>query len=168
MTQTTNPAETVLNAFKNSFAPVTEALNNLKTADLPEATRDFVKRAAETAQDRAAEAHAGVEKVTAAIENAAIGSVNEGAKVSRNIQQAVYEDIEAFFTGINKLASATSLSDAFQIQSDYLRSRAEVATSRTKSASDYVGKLFAEGARNAQENLAKASASVSAAVDKAA
>ena len=42
----TNSTEAVLNTFKTAFAPFTDALKNVQTADVPEAARDFVKRAA--------------------------------------------------------------------------------------------------------------------------
>jgi hypothetical protein len=106
MTTETNP---MLDSVKGAFAPVTEALKNLQNMEVPEAAREFVKKTVNTAKDRAAEAFAGSEKVTAAIETAAADSVSEAAKISRNIQQAIYQDAEAFFAGIEKLASAKSL-----------------------------------------------------------
>ena len=155
----TYQTETPFEAFKTAFAPVTDALKNFPGAQVPEATREFVKRAVDTARERTVNAHAEAEKVTAVLENAAIGAVGETVKLSRDFQQAFYEDTEAFFTGIDKLASAKSFAEALQIQSDYLRSRSEVAVTRAKAAGEYVGKLFAEGARNAQDNLAKAAES---------
>jgi hypothetical protein len=89
------------------------------------------------------------------IENAATGSVSEAAKISRNIQQAVYEDAEAFFAGIDKLASASSLTEAVQIQSDLVRAGGETFASRAKAATEYFGKLVTENAKTAQENLSK-------------
>jgi phasin len=151
----TDETNSVLNSVKEAFAPVTDALKNLQNLDVPEAARDFVKRTASTAKDRAADLHAGSEKVTAAIETAVSGSVSEAAKISRNIQQAIYQDTEAFFAGIDKLASAKSLNEAVQIQSDMVRARGEVLMSRAKSTTEYVGKLVADGARTAQENLSK-------------
>ncbi len=152
MTTETNPAfETV----KEAFAPVTEALKNLQTMEVPEAAREFVKKTANTAKERAAEVFAGSERVTAAIENAAADSVTEAGKISRNIQQAIYEDAEAFFAGIDKLASAKSINEAVQIQSDLLRSRGEVFVSRAKATTDYLGKLVANSAKSAQDNFAK-------------
>jgi len=148
-TTETNP---VLDSVKNAFAPVTDALKNL---EVPEAAREFVKKTANTAKDRAADLHAGSEKVTAAIETAVAGSVTEAAKISRNIQQALYQDAEAFFAGIDKLASAKSFSEAVQIQSDMARARGEVFISRAKSTADYLGKLAAEGAKTAQDNFSK-------------
>ena len=141
---------------KDAFAPVTDAFKNLQNMEVPEAAREFVKRSANTAKERAADVYAGSEKVTAAIETAVADSVSEAAKVSRNIQQALYQDAEAFFAGIDKLASAKSLNEAVQIQSDLARARGEVFISRAKSTTEYLGKLVANGAKTAQENFAKA------------
>ena len=147
--------ESVMNTVKTAFAPVTEALKNFPNVEVPEAAREFVKKAAGTAKDRAAELHTGSEKVTSAIETAVAGSVSEGAKISRNIQQAVYEDAQALFSGIDKLASAKSLSEAAQIQSEMVRARGEVFVSRAKATTEYLGKLVSEGAKTAQDNFSK-------------
>jgi len=124
--------------------------------EVPEAARDFVKKQAETAKVRAADVYAGSEKVTAAIETAVADGVTEAAKISRNIQQALYQDAEAFFAGIDKLASAKSINEAVQIQSDLARAQCEVVVSRAKSTAEYLGKLVANGAKTAQDNFAKA------------
>jgi phasin len=158
--ETTMTTETqtsaMLNSVKEAFAPVTEAFSKLQTMEVPEATRDFVKRAAGTAQEKAANIHAGSEKLTGVIETAVTSSVGEAAKISRNIQTAVYEDFASFFAGIDKLASARSLNEAVQIQTDLVRSHGEVLAARAKSSTEYLGKLVTEGARTAQDNLSKA------------
>ena len=151
----TTETNNVLDSVKEAFAPMTEAFKNLQTMEVPEAAREFVKKQAETAKERAADVYAGSEKVTAAIESAVAGSVTEAAKISRNIQQAIYQDTEAFFAGIDKLASAKSLNEAVQIQSDMLRARGEVLVSRAKSTTEYLGKLVADGAKTAQDNFSK-------------
>ena len=151
----TTETNSVLNSVKEAFAPVTEAFAKLQNLEVPEAAREFVKKQAETAKVRAADLHAGSEKVTAAIETAVAGSVTEAAKISRNIQQALYQDAEAFFAGIDKLASAKSLNEAVQIQSDQVRARGEVLVSRAKASIEYFGKLVADGAKNAQDNFSK-------------
>src|SRR5450631_4885546 len=151
----TTETNSVLETVKQAFAPVTEAFTKLQNMEVPEAARDFVKKQAETAKERAATFHAGSEKVTAAIETAVSGSVTEAAKISRNIQDALYQDAEAFFAGIDKLVSAKSLNEAVQIQSDMVRARGEVFMSRAKSTTEYLGKLVADGAKTAQDNLSK-------------
>ena len=148
----TTETNSVLNSVKDAFAPVTDAFKNL---EVPEAAREFVKKQAETAKVRAADIYAGSEKATAAIETAVTGSVSEVAKISRTIQQAIYQDAEAFFAGIDRLASAKSLNEAVQIQSDMARARGEVLVSRAKSTGEYLGRLVADSARTAQDNLSK-------------
>ena len=138
-----------------AFAPVTAAFKNLQNLELPETAREFVKRTASTAKERAAEAYAGSEKVTAAIETAVADSVSEATKIGRTIQQAIYQDTEAFLAGLDKLAAAKTLNEAVQVQSDYARERGEILVSRAKSTTEYVGKLVANGAKTAQDNLAK-------------
>src|SRR6201997_3830395 len=151
----TTETNTLFDTVKDAFAPVTEAFKNFQNLEVPESAREFVKRQASTGKERAAEAFASSEKVTAAIETAAADSVSEVAKISRNIQQAFYQDAEAFFAGIDKLASAQSLNEAVQIQSDLARASGEVFVSRAKSTTEYLGKLVANGAKTAQDNLAK-------------
>src|ERR1700720_1802605 len=152
---TETETNSVLNTVKEAFAPVTEAFTKLQNLEVPEAAREFVKKQAETAKERAADLYAGSEKATDVIETAVAGSVSEAAKISRNIQQAIYQDTEAFFAGIDKLASAKSLNEAVQIQSDMVRASGEVFVSRAKSTAEYVGKLVADGAKTAQDNLSK-------------
>uniref|UniRef100_E6VJ53 Phasin n=1 Tax=Rhodopseudomonas palustris (strain DX-1) TaxID=652103 RepID=E6VJ53_RHOPX len=151
----TKAAETVADSVKQAFQPVTDAFKNFQTLEVPEAARDFVMRAAGTAKDKVADFHAGSEKVTSAIEETVANSVSEAAKITRNIQQAIYQDTEAFFTGIDKLASAKSVNEAFQIQSDLARSQGEVMVSRAKFATEYFGKLVSDGAKSVQDNFTK-------------
>src|SRR6266581_8559666 len=134
----TTDTNSVLNSVKEAFAPVTDALKNIQNLEVPEAARDFVKRTASTAKERAADLHAGSEKVTAAIETAVADSVSEAAKITRNIQQAMYQDAEAFFEGLDRLASAKTINEAIQIQSELVRSRSEAFVSRAKSTTEYL------------------------------
>src|ERR1700719_4595897 len=152
---TETDTNSVLNTVKEAFAPVTEAFKNLQNLKVPEAAREFVKKTAGTAKERAADLYAGSEKATEVIETAVAGSVSEAAKISRNIQQAIYQDSEAFFAGVDKLVSAKSINEVVQIQSDLLRARGEVFVSRAKASTEYLGKLVADGAKTAQDNFAK-------------
>jgi phasin len=151
----TTDTNTVLDSVKEAFAPMTEAFKNFQSMEVPEAAREFVKKTATTAKDRAADVFAGSEKVTAVIETAVADSVSEAAKISRNIQQALYQDAEAFFEGLDKLASAKSVNEAIQIQSEMVRARSEAFVSRAKSTGEYLSKLAANSAKTAQDNLTK-------------
>jgi phasin len=144
----TTDTSTAFEGFKDAF-------KNIQNLEVPEVAREFVKKTANTAKDRAAEAFAGSERVTAAVENAVSETIAEAGKISRNIQQAIHEDTEAFFSGIDKLASAKSVSEAVEIQSSLLRARGEVFVLRAKATADYLGNLAANGAKSAQDNFAK-------------
>src|SRR5258705_3103609 len=98
---TETETNSVLNTVKEAFAPVTDALKNLQNLEVPEAAREFVKKTAGTAKERAADLHAGSEKVTAVIETTDADSVSDAANISRNIQQAAHQDAEAVFAGID-------------------------------------------------------------------
>jgi phasin len=150
----------VLNNVKQAFAPMTEAFGKLQTLEVPEATRDFVKRSAATAKDKAAEFQANSEKVTSALETAVSNSVSEATRIGRNIQSAFYQDVESFFTGIDRMASAKSLSEAFQVQTELVRAHGEVLAARAKSSTEYLSNLASEGSKAAQDNFAKATAAV--------
>ena len=151
----TTETNSVFNSVKEAFAPVTEAFKNLQNLEVPEAAREFVKKQAETAKERAADFYAGSEKATEVLESAVTGSVSEVAKITRNIQQAFHQDAEAFFAGVDKLASAKSINEAVQIQSDLLRAHGETIVARAKASTEYLGKLATDGAKTAQENLTK-------------
>jgi len=151
MTDTT----TVFETFRQAFAPVTDAFKNMQNLEVSEAAREFVKRQASTAKERVADAQVGSEKVTAVLETAVADSVSEATKIGRNIRDAVFQDAEAFFNGIDRLASAKSFSEAVQIQAELARAGGETFVSRAKSSTEYFSKLAANGAKTAQENLAK-------------
>lgn len=152
----TNTTDTVLNSAKQAFAPIAEALKGIQSKiEVPEAARDFVKRVASEASDRVSGLHSGAEKLTATIETAVTEQVAETAKISRNIQQALLDDAQAFFGGLEKLAAAKSVGEAFQVQSDLVRARADVAVERARATADYLGERFATGAKTAQENFSK-------------
>jgi hypothetical protein len=110
-------------------------------------------RLAEAAKERATTFHANAEKATANVEQTLMNAVGEVAKLARQAQEAAYEDAEAFFSGVSKLPQKASARRV-----NYLRSRSDVATARARAASDYVGKLVAEGAKTVQENVPKAGA----------
>ena len=55
----TTETNSVFSNFKDAFAPVTEAFKNFQNLEVPEAAREFVKKQAETAKERAADFYSG-------------------------------------------------------------------------------------------------------------
>jgi phasin len=156
MTTATN---SLFDSVRQAFEPITDALKTVPAMDVPETAREFVRKTASTARERVVDAFADGEKATAAIETAVAGGVSEAAKIGRKLQQAIYQDTEAFFDGIDRLTSAKSLSEAAQIQADLMQARGEAMISRAKATTEYVGKLVADSAKTVQDNFARASGS---------
>ena len=126
-----------LKAF-DAFAAVADALEAIPNLDVPVA-RDFAKRVTGLGEKFATDSRDAVEKATATIENTAVSSIRELGRVSRAVQTALYQDAAALLAGLRNLSAAASPTDALQIQSDYLRGRANAAAERVKAVADYVG-----------------------------
>jgi len=121
---------------------------------IPAAARDFVKKAAATAKERATTFHADTDKAAAGIEQTLVTAVGEVAKLARQAQQAAYEDAQAFFSGVDQLASAKCVGEAIQIYVDYMRNPSDVAMARARTARDLFSKLVASGANTRQKTIA--------------
>ena len=126
-----------LKAF-DAFAPVADALEAIPNLDVPVA-RDFAKRVTGLGEKFATDSRDAVEKATATIENTAVSSIRELGRVSRAVQTALYQEAAALLAGLRNLSAAATPTDALQIQSDYLRGRANAAAERVKAVADYVG-----------------------------
>jgi hypothetical protein len=136
---------------------MTDTENAFATAQYepnPAAARDFVKKAAATAKERATTFHAGADKATTAVEQTVVTAVGEVAKLTRQAQQAAYEDAKAFFSGVDQLASAKCVGEVVQIYVDYMRNRSDVAIARARTARDLFGKLFTSGANTRHKTIA--------------
>ncbi|MBV8106155.1 MAG: phasin family protein [Hyphomicrobiales bacterium] len=124
----------------DAFAPLADALEAIPNLDVPDVARDFAKRMTGLGERFATDGRDAVEKATATIENTAVSSVRELGRVSRAVQTALYQDAAALLAGLRHLSTAASPTDALQIQSDYLRSRANATAERVKAVADYVGR----------------------------
>jgi hypothetical protein len=130
----------------------TDVLGNV---EVPVAAREFIKSAASAAKERASSAQVGVEKVTAAIESAAASSVSEAAKVSRAIQNVVYEEIDAALDGIQKLATGKSFGEIIHVQLDYFHNRVDATVARARAIGGYLSELVHETANFANKTSSK-------------
>ena len=136
-------------------AAFAEAFKSFQKLEIPPAARDFVKHTVSAARDRASEFKAGSENTAATLETAAADGLREVVKVGRDIQQAIFDDTLALLNGIDQLASAQTLSEAVEINTGLLRSQAELLLARTKSTTEYLGRLVSDGAKTAQDQFSK-------------
>ena len=148
--------ETPIETYATTYESLVKALDGFqKKFEIPQATREFVKRSAAAAKDRSTDLHAGANKVTGAIEEALVSAVSGMADVNRKIVDATYQDAETACAAIDKLAGAKSLTDAYQVYVDYLRQQSEVGVARAQSAAGFVSAKAAEGFNTLQDGIAK-------------
>jgi hypothetical protein len=114
---------------------------------------DSVKRGVAAAKERSSDLHAGANKVTGAVEEALVGAVNGLADVNRKLVDIAYQDAEAMFAAIDRLAGAQSFTDAYEVHGDYLRQHVSVA--RAKSAASFVSAKASEGFDALRDGIAK-------------
>jgi hypothetical protein len=154
MTQKTN-AKTTKPAANDAYSFMQSALSNAPTFEIPEVAREFVKRSASTAKERAAEAHTGASRFAGMLEGAVINYVTEVATVNRKLLEAAHQDAEAALVAIEKLAGAKSFGEAIQLNVDYLRERGEVGMARAKDTAAYVGQTVSGSVKAVQDGIAK-------------
>lgn len=127
-----------------ALAPVADTLQGVLNVEARGRARDFVKRMGEAGEKWAVAGLAEVEKATTTAENAVVGSIREYAKASRVVEAALFQEAEALFVGLGKLSSATSATEVFHIQADFLRARGETAARRINAIADYVNQMAPE------------------------
>ena len=147
--------ETPIEACAATYGSVAKAFGGLHNKfEIPEAARELVRRSAATAKDRSSDLHAGANKVTGAIEETLVGAVN-GADLNRKIVDAAYQDLNAAFTAIDKLAGAESITDAYDTYVDYLREQSKVGVDRAKDAASFVSTKASERFDSLRNGIAK-------------
>jgi hypothetical protein len=142
--------ESPIEAFATTYESLAKALGGLQNKfEIPDAARELVKRTAAAAKGGSTDLHAGANKVTGAIEEALVGAVNG------KVVEAAYQNAEATFAAIDKLAGAQSLTEAYEVYVDYLRQQGNVVAARAKSAASFVSAKASEGFDALRDGITK-------------
>lgn len=163
MTDKTSKAKTqsadAQTAETTAFAPVAQIMETLKSAQekiqVPAAARDFVKRNAETAKARAADAEKGALNATATVEKALVAVVGAGASVSRGVIDATIANVNLTLGGIQSLADASCPSDAAQRYVAFVREFGQANIVRAQDAFNTVRQVATDGAKALQAEAGK-------------
>ena len=127
-----------------ALAPVAGAREGILSVEVPSKARDLVKRIGEVGEKWAAGGNAAMEKASTKADNAVLAAFREYAKARCAIRAALFQEAEAWFAGLGKLSSATSATEAFHVQADFLRARSNAAGGRIKAIADYVDEKASE------------------------
>jgi len=157
MTDKQNSTETKspIDATNATYASIVKTLSDLQDKfEIPQAAREFVKRSTASAKERAADMHAGANQVAGAVEGAVVNTVTGIAEINRKLFEAAHQDAEAALAAIEKLAGASSLGEAYQLQVDYWRERGEVGMARSKDVVEFVSAKVSDGVKALQDGIA--------------
>jgi phasin len=148
--------DTVSDLAKASENFAKSELQQATKFDVPERAREYVQKTAEIVKEHTTELHASAGKVTQALEGRLVEAIADAARISRDYQQALFRDAEAFWSHVQKMASAKNVNEAFEQQSAFLRERGETAAARARTAGEFIGKFVNESAKAVQDNFSKA------------
>lgn len=140
----------------------TKAADPIKPEDISKGTskvaataREFVKRSAATAKERAEDIHEGTEKFNSGLENTMHRVVGGYASILGGIANATYANVDHYLTTVEKLAGAKSVSEAMKIQGDYLRDSTAANIERSRNAANTVREVVVDNTSALREQVAK-------------
>ena len=146
-------------AETTAFAPVAQILETLKGAQeklqVPTAARDFVKRNAETAKARVADAEKGALTATATVEKALVAFVGAGATVSRGLIDTAIANVNLTLGAAQSIADASSAKEAGERYVGYLRELGQSNLTRAQDAFNTVRQVATDGAKALQAEVGK-------------
>lgn len=142
-------SETYFSSIQNAIDTVQSKL------EVPAAARDFVKRGASTAKERAESVHAGAAKLTNGVEKFATGFVSGYANFARGLLDMTLANAQHAFSTVEKVAGAQSINEAVQIQADFVRESASANLERVRDAAETAKSVVVDGAKTVQAELSK-------------
>jgi hypothetical protein len=162
MTEKTSKAKadkTAAQATDTVFAPVNQILETLKGAQekiqVPTAAREFVKRNAETAKARVADAEQNAINATASVEKALVAVVGAGASLSRGVIDATIANVNLTIGGVQSMADASCPQDAAKRYVDFVKEFGQSNMVRAQDAFNTVRQVATDGAKALQAEAGK-------------
>lgn len=153
---TRTPVETVQDVAQDAVSKIQDTFTSMQEKlEVPEAAREFVQRTAATARERLADAHAGANRATATYEKAATSLIGGSVTALRGLLQAQYENTVATIGVIERLASAKSFTEAYQIQTDFARDYTRSNWARVQEAAETVKANVQDSVKLLQDETAK-------------
>ena len=140
---------------ENKKVVAVKAEDIINTSKIADSAREFVKRSAATAKERSDNLYEGSEKLNSGIEKALTRAVTGYVGFLGNIAEATHANVNHALTTAEKLAAAKSLSEAAQIQVDFVRENASANIERVRSAVNTTREVVMEGTETLRENASK-------------
>lgn len=122
---------------------------------LTEGAREFVKRSASTAKERTDGAYDASKRYNSDLEDLLVRAAKGYTDVLANIAEATYANANHALAAAEKIAEAKSVSDAMQIQSEFVREYASNNVENVRSAYDYVRDVVTTNGEQLRDTTSK-------------
>ncbi|MEX0282577.1 MAG: phasin family protein [Arenibacterium sp.] len=135
--------ETAKTAKKDTKETAAEAVNQV-TAKVTDGAREMVMRSTATMKERADDIYASTKKYNTDLENVLVRAAHGYANILGSIADAAYANVNRGMDAAEKLVGAKSISEAMQIQSDYVREQSNCSMENARNAFEYVRDVVTE------------------------
>ncbi|MDJ0613190.1 MAG: phasin family protein [Rhizobiaceae bacterium] len=126
------------------------------TSKIADSTREFVKRSAASAKERSDSIYDNSTKLNSGLEKALNRAVTGYVGFLGNLAEAAHANVTHVLTTTEKLAAAKTLSEAAQIQADFVRENTSANVERVRDAVNSTREVVMEGVEAVRENASKA------------
>ena len=121
-----------------------------------EGTREFVRRSAATAHERADDLYEGSEKLNDNLETALTKVAKGYVGMLSGMATIAHENVGRALTTVEKLAAAKSVSEAVRIQADYLRENTTANFAHLRDAANTTRDVLGNGMETVRDTAANA------------
>lgn len=121
------------------------------SSKVAEGAREMVMRSTATMKERADDVYTSTKKYNADLENVLVRAAHGYANILGSLVDAAYANVNRGMTAAEKMAEAKSISEAMQIQSDYVREQSNCSMENARNAFEYVRDVVTENGEALRE-----------------
>lgn len=126
----------------------------INTAKITEGTREYVQRTAASVKERSDSAYEGVSKFNNGLEKTLSRAVVGYVGILGEIAEAAHANVNHALATVEKVSQAKTLSEAAQIQVDFVRENTTANYDRARTAFDATRDVVTEGYKSIREGAA--------------
>ena len=138
------------------FEQVRDTISNFQSKiEVPAVARDFVQRTASSAKERAEGVHGTAGKLTDGAEKLATSFVGGYANLTRGLLDMTLANVQHALSTVEKVAGSKSISEAVQVQADFVRENTRANFERVRGAADTARTVVTDGAKTVQAEISR-------------
>lgn len=152
--KTTAKADTAAAKAQKTVKDTTDNISEV-SSKVTEGAREFVRRSATSTQERVESLYNTSETYNAQMEDVLKRAATGYANVLSGIAGAAFANVNHTLAAVEKMAEAKSVSEAMQIQQDYVREHSAQNMEHVRAAYDYVRDVAADNMTSVREGYSK-------------